>query len=172
MNVTGFFAFIGAVLLGIFLFFKPLDVKTMTPEELAAIELDGFAVYKMTPSGLETVLRGSHAKRFADRYVVNDINLTDRSEGYSQNMQADTGVYRVPVTTLEGNVRYHREDGVRFACDKAVYDENRTQISSIGPFRISQNGDSVEGLNLRYNSTTGKITAKHVEGLFRVKESL
>ncbi len=172
MNITGFFALLGAVLLAIFLFFKPLRVAPPSDEELAAIELDKFAVYKMTQEGLETLLRGAHAKRFSDRYVVDDINLTDRSKGYTQNMQADHGVYRVPVTTLEGNVSYDREDGVRFVCDRAEYDENRTDIVSVGPFRLSRNKDYVDGTDLHYNSTTGKITAEKVEGIYRMKDHL
>lgn len=172
MNVTVFFSAIGVILAAIFIFFQPLHVKSMSTDELASIELDDFAVYKMTPVTLETVLQGRHAKRYSDRYVVTDINLTDYAQGYRQNMLAAQGVYRAAVTTLEGDVRYAREDGVRFACDKARYDESSTEVRSIGPFRLSQNRDTIHGMDVIYNSTSGKISAEKVEGLYTVKEHL
>lgn len=170
MNVVPFYLFVGAVLGGIFLFFKPLHVEIAKTEELAQIELNRFLVHEVTPEGVKTILGGTHAQRFKDRYVVEDINLTDRSGRFEENMKADRGTYKGSVITLDDNVRYRRDDGIAFRCMHAVYDQNTSMAETIGAFDLWQGGDRISGRNLRYNSRTGDVFAKDVVGYYRIKD--
>lgn len=170
MNVTPFYLFIGIILLSVFAFFKPLHVQIEAPKELAQIELNDFIVHEINPRGVKTILGGTHAQRFEDRYVVDDINLTDRSEQHIENMRADFGVYKASMITLDDHIRFTRDDGIVFEADHATYDLNKSIVRVPGPFVMWQDQDKIKGQDLIYNSKSGDISAKRVKGLYGIKE--
>lgn len=172
MNIVTFYTFIGAVLVGIFIFFKPLDVEIDAPEDLAQIELDRFLVHEVTVEGVKTILGGGHARRYEDRYVVEDINLTDLSGTHEQNMKADHGTYKGSIISLKEHVRFRRDDGIFFECDQAVYNQDTAVANTIGGFVLWQDDDRVSGTQLVYNTKTGDVSAKNVTGFYELKEAL
>lgn len=171
MNVVTFYLLTGAVLIGIFLFFKPLNVEIDAPGELAQIELNDFMVHEVTPEGVKTILGGSHASRYEDRYVVEEINLTDYSGTYRQNMKADHGTYKGSIITLKDHVHFERDDGLFFECDQAVYNQDTGVANTIGAFVIWQGPDRVTGTDLIYNGKTGDVSAKRVTGQYTLKDN-
>ncbi|UFS61318.1 hypothetical protein LOH54_06530 [Sulfurimonas sp. HSL-3221] len=172
MSVTSFYLLIGAVLGGIFLFFKPLQVDIASPGELAQIELDRFTVYEVASTGVKTILAGHHASRFPDRYEVVDLNLTDRSEGHVETMKASKGIYKEPLITLEGDVRFRRDDGITFETAKADYNQSSGEVRAPGAFVLWQARDRVDGRNLYYNLNSGDISAKKIVGIYTMKEKM
>jgi LPS export ABC transporter protein LptC len=170
MNANYFFLLIGAVLLAVLVFFKPMRTQTEITKEVAQIELFDFILYELDRQGLRNVLSGSIGNRFTDRYVIQDVNFTDNTKKYVENMRSDEGVYQHNVVTLEGNVRYHREDGIYFNSDKATFDQNRSIARTHGPFVMTQGEDRVQGENLFYNSDSGKIKAQNVSGVYMFNE--
>jgi len=170
MNVVTFYLLVGAVLGSIFLFFKPMKVDLAEPGELAQIELDRFVVYEVTTTGVKTILGGSHALRFADRYEVSDLNLTDRSKEHIETMWAKFGIYREPLVSLRENVHYERDDGIDFETGSADYNRSSGQMVAAGPFVLWQGHDRVEGEDLIYNSQSGEISAKKIVGNYTVKD--
>lgn len=171
MNVISFYLLTGAMLIGIFVFFKPLNIEIETPGELPQIELNRFLVHEVTPKGVKTILGGAHARRFEDRYVVEDINLTDFSGMHEQNMKADNGTYKGSIITLKNNVRFKRDDGIVFECRQAVYNQDTAVANTIGEFNLRRGTDSVIGSDLIYNGKTGDVFAKRVTGRYTLKES-
>jgi len=171
MNVTPFYMLIGIVLAGIFFFFKPLKVDIAETGELAQIELSDFRVYEVVPRGVKVVLAGSSVKRFEDRYQVEEINLTDRSGNHIENMKANRGIYKEPMIYLYDRVRYTRDDGVSFETEQADYNQTSGQINTAGPFVLRQSQDRVTGNDLVYNTESGDLAAKHIEGFYRLKEN-
>ncbi len=172
MNVTPFYLFIGIVLLSVFAFFKPQKVQIEVPKELAQIELGDFIVHEINPEGVKTIFVGSHARRFEDRYVVNDINLTDRTEGHVENMRADFGIYKDPLITLKDHIRFTRDDGLVFESDRAKYNLDRSAVHVPGKFVMWQKSDRVIGHDLEYNSKSGDIAARRVRAFYTIKEQM
>jgi len=170
MNVVTFYLLVAAVLASVFVFFKPLKVAVAKPEELAQIELDRFVIHEVTSDGVKTIMGGTHAQRFEDRYVVNDLNLTDRSEEHIENMHAQKGTYQEPMIYLHKDVRYTRDDGIRFESDDVEYNRTSGQMRANGPFVFWQSRDRLDGQDLFYNSISGDITAKSISGNYYLKD--
>jgi len=171
MNITVFYLLIGAVLGSMFLFFKPLQVDIASPGELAQIELDRFVVHEVTDAGVKTILAGNHARRFEDRYEVDELNLTDRSQGHVEKMHATKGLYRAPLISLRDNVRFERDDGVVFETQSADYNQTSGEVSTNGSFVLWQAKDRIDGTDLRYNTKSGKISAKQIVGNYTLKDA-
>jgi hypothetical protein len=172
MNVTVFYLLIGAILGSMFLLFKPLHVDIASPGELAQIELDRFVVHEVTAGGVKTILAGAHARRFEDRYEVDELNLTDRSEGHLEQMSASKGVYREPLISLRDNVRFERDDGLVFETKNADYNQTSGEVSTAGSFVLWQANDRVDGTDLRYNTKSGEISAKQIVGNYTLKDAM
>lgn len=170
MNVVTFYLLVGAVLASIFFFFKPLKVDVTEPGELAQIELDRFIVHEVTPAGVKTILAGSHALRYTDRYEMTDLNLTDRTEEHVENMRAANGVYREPMISLRDDVHYERDDGIVFETGSLDYNRTSGQIAAAGPFVLWQAQDRLDGRDLFYNTISGDISAKKIAGNYMLKE--
>jgi len=170
MSVTTFYLMIGALLASVFLFFKPIKVDIAETGELAQIELDRFVVHEVVPAGVKTILAGAHAKRFEDRYEVQELNLTDRSETHVENMQAKSGIYREPLISLRDDVRYARDDGITFETDSADYNQTSGEMKTNGPFVLWQAHDRIDGTDLVYNTKTGEVAARRIIGNYFMKD--
>lgn len=170
MSANYFFLFVGAVLLFVLLYFRPMQIQTEITEEVAQLELFDFTLHELDPQGLRNVLGGSKGNRFSDRYVIEDVNYTDNTKKYVENMRSDIGVYKGNVVTLEGNVRYHRQDGIYFRSNRATFDQNHSVARTQGAFVLTKGDDSVRGENLFYNSDSGTIKAQNVTGVYMINE--
>jgi LPS export ABC transporter protein LptC len=170
MSANYFFLSVGAVLLLILLLFRPMQTQTEVTQEVAQLELFDFVLHELDQQGLRNVLSGSEGKRFTDRYVIKDVNYTDNTKKYVENMRSDTGVYKGNVVTLEGNVRYHRKDGIYFNSEKATFDQNQSVARTHGKFVLTRVSDRVQGDDLYYNSDSGKIKAQNITAFYRINE--
>lgn len=171
MSLTSFYLLVGALLGAVFLFFKPLKVDIADPGEMPQIELERFMVHEVTEQGVKTILAGRYARRYEDRYTVDDVNVTDRTDVHAQNMQAGQGVYREPVIMLQDNVRYRRDDGVRFQTQSAEYNQSSGDVAADTHFILWQGNDRLEGDALRYNTKSGDASGKHIVGDYEIKEN-
>ncbi len=172
MNVVPFYFGLGIVLASIFVFFKPLHVEIDAPERLAQIELERFEVFEVTTKGVKTMLIGRRARRFQKSYVVDDINMTDRSHGHRDNLCARLGIYKEGFVTLENDVRLRRDDGSLFETQKATYDQNSSIVRAHGAFVFYRGPDTVRGSDLYYDLESGRLRALHVEGIYTIKEKM
>lgn len=172
MTVAPFYLMIGAALVGIFLYFKPLKVDIAEADELPQIELTNFRVHDVTTEGVKTVLAGKNVRRFDLRYVVSDINLTDRGGSHIENMQARRGIYEAPMVFLEDKVRYARDDGVVFTTSKAEYNQTSGLIRTFGRFTLNREQDTLTGYDLLYGTRSGDIAASRIKGDYRMKEKM
>lgn len=166
-----FFLLVAAVLGVIFLGFKPLAIKAQGSGEFAQIELTAFTVHELTTDGVKTIFTGADARRYEDRYEVYAMQLTDRSGEFQQQMEANFGVYKEPLVTLHGNVRYRRDDGLYFNCNEAIYDRNRSVAHTEGAFVMGQGTDAVHGDDLVFNSQTSEARAVKIEAYYALEES-
>lgn len=172
MTVLPFYLLIGAGLGIILFFFRPLHVDAPPSEELAQIELRQFVIFDVTRTGVKTQLGGSDARRYEDRYAVDNIVLTDRSRGHTETVRSDTGVYRDPMVHLEGHVRYERDDGVRFETSGAEFNQTSGVIRSREMFTMWRGDDRVTGQDLVYFTKDGEVSATHIEGVYLLEDAL
>jgi len=172
MNINAFFLIISALLVSIYLFFKPIDIQLDLPDELAQLELNQFVVHEYDTDKLKTILSGSEGKRYEERYEVKDVNYTNNTDRYVENMRADYGFYKEPLMILKKNVHYQRDDGSRFFADHVTYNDETSFTTTDGSFKLWNGHDSIKGQNLSYNSQSGEINATAITGIYFMKESM
>jgi len=171
INITVFFGLIFSLLMMIYIFFQPLKIEQQDFEEVPLFELRGFIMYELNPQGLKTVLLGESSKRFSDRYTVESINYTDNAKSYIANMKADHGIYRDEDISLDGNVTYKRDDGLKFHSQEAKYNKKTTLLFTDKNYIIHWGENSARGTSLRYNNGTNKITSKNIEATYKLQAS-
>ncbi len=172
MNINGFFLIILASLIIIYVAFKPLDIKQQEFGEIPLFELSSFTVHELSPNGLVTVMQGSNAVRFKDRYRVEDINYTDNSKKQMANMKAKTGIYKdaSEVLELDGNIIYEREDGLTFKTQKLTYNQKTSIANTDIKYIMYKNDSEIKGSSLVYNNALERIKSKNIIVKYQLKE--
>jgi len=127
-------------------------------------------MYELDRVGLHTIMLGSAATRYKDRYTVEKIDYTDNSKKYIANMKANNGIYKDNFVTLTGDVTYVREDGLTFKTQKATYNKKTSNIVSKVGYVAYLNGSIVKGSYIRYNNNKNRIFSKNVTAKIQLKE--
>ena len=160
-----------AVLGSIYIFFKPLNIKQHIYVDVPLFELKEFTLYELEKSGMHTMMLGSEATRYKNRYTVKDIDYTDNSKEYIANMKAKNGLYKNNLVTLRGDVTYVREDGLTFQTQEAKYNKRTTNIVSTVGYVAYLNGSTIKGTYIRYNNNKNRVFSKNVQAKIQLKES-
>jgi len=138
--------------------------------EIPLLELSSFTLYELDTTGLRTIMRGSSALRYKNRYVVNDIDYIDNSREYLANMQAKNGVYKNDIITLTKDVAYTREDGLSFDTQKLTYNKTKAiAVSNVG-YIAHKGKDTFEGRYIRYDNKKNRIFSKDVTAKIQLEE--
>ncbi len=173
INANTFFIIIALILASILIFFQPspLQETGTEKEEVPQLELRNFTIYELDVNGLKDIMLGHYGFRYEDRIEVEEIDYTDSTNKQRNNLQADFGVYNnKDLITLEGNVRYYREDGMTFRSDKAIIHQTDETIMAVGPFRMEKGTDHAVGTDLFYDTKNGVTKAKDVTGFYTFVE--
>jgi LPS export ABC transporter protein LptC len=158
-------------LVSIYVFFKPLHIKQQKFGDVPLFELSDFTMYELNKKGLDTIMTGSTATRYSNRYKVDNINYTDNRDAYVANMKADRGVYKNDIVTLNGNVEYKRDDGLTFETQKATYNKKSSDIISKVGYVAYLNDSIVRGTYIKYNNKKDIIFSKNVVAKIQLQES-
>ncbi len=159
------------VLVSIYVFFKPLNIKQQAFVDVPLFEIQDFTMYELDRSGLQTIMLGSEAVRYSNRYTIKNMDYTDNEKSYIANMKADDGIYKNDIVTLNGNIEYIRDDGLTFKTQKATYNrKNSNVISNVG-YVAYLNDSIVKGSYIRYNNKKNKIFSKNVRAKIQLQES-
>lgn len=155
----------------IFFLFKPLTLKEQSFINVPQIELKEFTMYEFSPFGLQTYMVGESGTKYDDRFIVKNIDYTDKSQDYIANMKADRGQYKEDIVNLKGNVFYTRDDGFRFQTQKLIYNKKTSEaISDVG-YTAYIGDNSVKGSYIRYNNVSNKIYSKQIDATYQLQES-
>jgi len=147
-----------------------MNLKQQEFIDVPLFELSTFIIYEINKVGLDTMMLGTKAIRYADRYSVNNINYTDNTQKYIANMKADNGIYKNDILTLTGNVLYTREDGLTLETSKAVYNK-KNKVTIINNNFVSYKGNNrVIGSSAIYNNKNNKLASKNVIAKYQIKE--
>ncbi len=156
----------------IFIGFKPLDIKQREFVDVPLFQLEAFTLHELNEEGLVTLMKGSKATRYSDRYKVTNIDYTDNSKKFIANMRADDGLYRDvdDILDLKGNVLYNREDGLIFESDEATYNKKSSIAHTKKDYVIYRGKDRVIGTSLIYDNRLNRVKSKNVVAKYQIQE--
>ncbi len=154
----------------IFFLFKPLNIKQQTFTDVPLFKLSDFTLYELNQEGLTTLMTGTHATRYSNRYVVSNINYTDNSKDFIANMKAKDGLYKDKTVDLSGGVVYHREDGLVFKTQKITYNKETTILKANQKFVMYRGDDTMTGSSIVYNNKLNKVRATNIEAQYKLQE--
>lgn len=172
MNINIFFIVITLALSVIFVGFKPMVIKKQKFVETPMFQLDTFSMHELNQAGLITIMKGSYATRYSDRYKVENIDYTDNSKKYIANVKANDGLYKDKdgILKLQGNVIYTREDGLTFKTSKAVYDKNTSIVKTDEKYILYRDENNITGTSLSYDNVKNRVKSKQVFAVYQLKE--
>ncbi len=155
----------------IFVLFKPLDIKKQEFIDIPLFELQSFTLFELNNKGLTTVMKGSSATKFSDRYSVENIDYTDNSVEYIASMRAKYGLYKNDTVDLKGDIVYQREDGLTFETQKATYNK-KSKIAHVNTDFIAYRGDDMlKGSSMTYNNLLNRAKSTDIVAKYQLQEN-
>ena len=155
----------------IYIFFQPLKIKQQEFDDVPLLTIENFIMYELQSTGLQTVMSGTKALRYTQRYIVDDINFIDSSEEFVSSMQADNGIYKNNIVDLKGNVVYKREDGLTFESDTLKYNTKNSTAQTQDDYLAHQDKNSMRGASFIYDSINNTMKSKQVTVKYQLQES-
>ncbi|WP_310441477.1 LPS export ABC transporter periplasmic protein LptC [Sulfurimonas sp.] len=171
MNINYFFLAASVCLFMILFLFKPLEIKEQSFVDVPLFSISSFRMYEFDSKGLITLMNGTSATKYKDRYSVEKIDYTDNSKEYMANMKSNNGVYENDAVYLEGDILYIREDGLTFETQKATYDKKTSIATADGNYVLYRGANRVTGKELKYNNSLDKIQSKNVTVKYQLEKS-
>lgn len=168
MSINVFFIFILSLLVGMFGYFKPMQSEQMSVNEVPQFELDQFVIYEISPQKIDHFFEGKHGKRFVDRYEISGAKFTDNEKVLIETIEANNALYKNDVISLDGNVHYTRSDGLEFRSNEGMYDKKDSLITTDGPFVITKNQNSIDGVHLNYDLKLDTVSANKIRGSYQL----
>lgn len=170
MKINVFFLLVTTALIVIFFALKPQNIKIQKFEDIPLLKLSSFTMHELNSEGLITIMKGTQATRYKDRYDVDNIDYTDKSKEFVANITANTGTYKNNIVRLNGNVIYTREDGLTFKTQSASYDKNTHIAKADGDYVLYRGTNEAIGKKLKYNNLSDKIYSTDVTAKYKFKE--
>ncbi|WP_428737916.1 LPS export ABC transporter periplasmic protein LptC [Sulfurimonas sp.] len=162
--------FVITVLLSIFFLFQPHKVDQKILQDMPLLHIENFIMYELDPFGLKTLMLGSEAFRYKDRYTVDNINHTDHSQVHISNLRADYGIYKDNTLDLTGDVTLVRDDGLSYKTQKASFYKDKGVFVTDTNYTLSQGNNVIHGTYLDHNNFTGKIHSKNINAKYYINE--
>lgn len=151
--------------------FKPLEIKQHVSKEVPLFTISSFTMHELDSNGLVTLMNGSEAAKYANRYTVQKMQYTDNSKEFMANMKANSGIYKNDMVYLDGDIVYIREDGLTFETQKATYNKKTSIAAADGNFVLYRDSNRVVGEKLKYNNSLERVESKNVKAVYQLKES-
>ena len=171
MNINFLLSIIFIGLSMIYFLFKPMKIEKLDSKEIPLFNLSAFTLYELDINSLTSLMKGSQATRYINRYEVKDINYTDNSSELQSNMKAKNGLYKDEVVYLDGDVVYDRVDGLRYFSQKAVYNKGENVIYSKADYTATMGENVINGDYIYYDGNKEKIKSNNVYAVYKIKEN-
>ncbi len=154
----------------IYFLFEPMKLKESKLDEVAQFSLSSFTLYELDKIGLITLMKGSEAIRYEDRYIVKNIDYSDNSKEYIINIKAKNGLYKGDIVYLDGDVKFEREDGLNFFSQEVTYNKI-TDIAVSEVDYVSYMGlNQVRGSEIIHDNKNNTIKSKNVYAIYDMQE--
>ena len=146
-----------------------MNIKKQKFDDVPLFELTSFTLHELNREGLQTLMTGNEAIRYADRYSVVNIDYTDNSKKYIANMRAKHGLYKDEVVELQNDVVYSREDGLTFETSKVIYDKKTTIATADADYISYKDKNVINGSFVKYNNSLNSVESKNVVATYQLK---
>lgn len=156
--------------MSIFFLFEPQKTEQKEFGEVPLLHIKRFTMYEFDPNSLKTLMYGSEAFRYSDRYTIDNIDHSDNSKLHISNLKAKYGLYKDNTLHLDGNVTFVRDDGLKYQTQSALYYKDKSLFVTDTNYKLTQAENSLRGSSLDYNNITGKIHSKNIEAIYYIKE--
>ncbi len=150
--------------------FKPLKIKEQKFVDVPLLNMKNFVMYELDTKGLRTFMSGESSLRYADRYVVNQIDFTDSSKHFISNMKADLGIYKNSMINLSGNITYIREDGLEIHSQKMLYNQKTSIARCDVPYKAMLGKNTINGSSIIYDAKNRRVKSKNVTINYNLQE--
>jgi len=171
MNINYFLSLVSISLISIYFLFKPMDIKQVDNKEVPLFSIDKFTLHELDEDGLITLMYGTKAKRYSNRYDVSNIDYTDNSKEFTSNMKANHGLYKENIVYLDGDVEFDRKDGLRYFSQKAVYNKKTEVASTNVDFNATMGLSKLYGTSIVINNNKNTIKSKDIYAIYNFKEN-
>jgi hypothetical protein len=169
MSINLFFLLLIALLMGMFTYFSPDYTMLDKNKDIPQIELSHFTLYEISPKKIDHILEGEEGKKFETRYVVTSAKFSDNTKTMFHSLRANHVEYQNDLLTLNGDVRYVRQDGLEFRSKEGTYNTKESLIQTKGSFVITKNAHRIDGTTLNYNTKKDTVSADRVCGVYQLK---
>lgn len=149
-------------------FFTPTYKYSKDVGEIPKIELYNFTLYEMSHHGIDHLLAGKEGKKFDDYYTVTSAKFSDNTRQLLHSLQSEHALYRDDVLSLEGDIRYSRQDGLSFDADHGTYNTKNGVVQIPENIVIRQDNHRIEGENIRYEVDHQVITANRIQAKYQI----
>ncbi len=170
MSINHLLSLISVGLAMIYFVFEPMKIKKINSKEVPLFSLGVFTLYELDKFSLTTLMKGTSATRYSDRYNVKNIDYTDNSKEFRANLKAKNGLYKEDVVYLDKDVFFTRADGLKYFSQKAVYNKKIGTVYSEVDYVANMNRNLVYGDNIEYNNLSQTIKSENVYAIYQIKE--
>jgi len=168
MSINLFFVLVLGLLVGMFSYFSPSYTALQNAKEIPQIELRKFTLYEISHKGIDHVLEGEEGKKFEDRYEITAATFSDNTKRLTQSVSSAKALYKENLVDMQGDVRYHRADGLTFHSKEGQYNTKTSIIRTKGAFEITQNANRIEGEKLYYDTEHDTVSADAIRGTYQL----
>ena len=162
MAMKYFFVAIFAIFAAIYLLFKPLELAQSKSGEIASLNIFDFTMYEFSAIGLSSILKGVEANRFSDRYTIKSPIYTDNTGEFLSHLSSIDGLYKNDILYLNKDVKYTRDDGLKYFSQEATYDTKSKIATTKKDFEAFMGKNRAIGDDLKYNNEKNTLKAKNV----------
>jgi hypothetical protein len=170
VNINAFLLIVSVVLLSIYIFFKPMNLKPNSGDKSAMLELTNFKLCDIGPQGLNMMLHGQAGKRFETYYEISDVNYSNQSTPKVQKMSAALALYRDSILYLNGNVMYAQGEDFTFRSEEAMYNEKTKRAYTKDAFSLQSHNGDFKGRALNYDSQTQNVKAEDISVQYQLNK--
>ncbi len=157
-----FFIVIVLVFASIYILFKPLQIDNNSSEDIAMLEIFNFKSYEFSTLGLSSILNGTKGVKYSDRYVITNPDYTDATAEFLATLDSKTALYKDDILYLDGDVKYKREDGLRYEAPSAIYNTITKEATTKENFEAFMGKNRAIGRDLKYNNAKNTLIAKDI----------
>ena len=108
------------------------------------------------------------ATKYTNYLDLKEVNLSDEN---GHNISAKRAIYEDDTVFMKDDIKFSRDDGLRFETKNLSYDFKTEEVKTFSPFVLELNGSIIKGDNLEYNMKGKEISADDIVASILIEKS-
>ncbi|BDY13916.1 LPS export ABC transporter periplasmic protein LptC [Hydrogenimonas cancrithermarum] len=174
LNVKHFFGLLFLLMAGAIFWLKPHKVDVVKKKGVPQVAFIDFQSYEITPNGVEALMHGERALKFADYMHVELPEMKRLTPKGVESVKAkEAFLYDREGIELKERVHLARSDGWEITTDRIYYDLKKKVYTTKGlPFTARYGKSVVEGKSMVYEQKSGKISAESIRAIINEEDRI